>query len=109
MDFYIFLLQVCEENNCQEEVFLLALNYMDRFLASTESTLEHVQKSHLQILAAACLLLASKLREPGCLGLPADLLVFYTDNSITRTDLIVSINTDDCHLFHHYASRMACL
>lgn len=71
---------------------MLALNYMDRFLASTESTLEHVQKNHLQILAAACLLLASKLREPGCLGLPADLLVFYTDNSITRTDLIVSIS-----------------
>lgn len=89
--FVLSLLQVCEENNCQEEVFLLALNYMDRFLASTESTLEHVQKNHLQILAAACLLLASKLREPGCLGLPADLLVFYTDNSITRTDLIVSI------------------
>ncbi|KAG4065479.1 hypothetical protein HA402_009040 [Bradysia odoriphaga] len=83
-----WMMEVCEENNCQEEVFLLALNYMDRFLASTESTLEHVQKNHLQILAAACLLLASKLREPGCLGLPADLLVFYTDNSITRTDLI---------------------
>lgn len=77
--------QVCEENKCQEEVFLLALNYMDRFLATTS-----VRKTHLQILAAACLLLASKLREPSCLGLPAELLVFYTDNSITRTDLIVS-------------------
>lgn len=77
--------QVCEENKCQEEVFLLALSYMDRFLTTTS-----VRKTHLQILAAACLLLASKLREPSCLGLPAELLVFYTDNSITRTDLIVS-------------------
>ena len=58
---------------------------MDRFLAITP-----VGKSQLQILAAACLLLASKLREPSVRGLPADLLVFYTDNSITRRDLIVS-------------------
>lgn len=79
---------------------------MDRFLASTESTLEHVQKSHLQILAAACLLLASKLREPGCLGLPADLLVFYTDNSITRTDLIVSINRWLSSYFHSYVAMV---
>lgn len=59
---------------------------MDRFLALTT-----VGKSQLQILAAACLLLASKLREPSVRGLPADLLVFYTDNSITTRDLIVSI------------------
>lgn len=78
-------LQVCEENRCQEEVFILALNYMDRFLALTP-----VPRTQLQILAAACLLLASKLREPSVRGLPADLLVFYTDNSITRRDLIVS-------------------
>lgn len=59
---------------------------MDRFLTTTT-----VRKTHLQILAAACLLLASKLREPSCLGLPADLLVYYTDNSISKCDLIVSI------------------
>lgn len=58
---------------------------MDRFLALTP-----VPRTQLQILAAACLLLASKLREPSVRGLPADLLVFYTDNSITRRDLIVS-------------------
>ena len=58
---------------------------MDRFL-STKS----VRKTHLQILAAACLLLASKLREPSCRALSAELLVFYTDNSIYKGDLIVS-------------------
>lgn len=78
-------LQVCEENRCQEEVFILALNYMDRFLALT-----HIPRTQLQILAAACLLIASKLREPSVRGLPADILVFYTDNSITRRDLTVS-------------------
>ncbi|XP_055300323.1 G1/S-specific cyclin-D2 [Sitodiplosis mosellana] len=78
-----WMMEVCEENKCQEEVFILALNYMDRFLALTP-----VPRTQLQILAAACLLLASKLREPSVRGLPADLLVFYTDNSITRRDLI---------------------
>ena len=58
---------------------------MDSFLAITR-----IRKTYLQILAAACLLLASKLREPICKGLPAELLVFYTDNSITQPDLIVS-------------------
>jgi len=65
---------------------LLALNYMDRFLSS-----KSVRKTHLQILAAACLLLASKLREPSCRALSVDLLVVYTDNSIYKDDLIVSI------------------
>ncbi|XP_031624692.1 G1/S-specific cyclin-D2 [Contarinia nasturtii] len=78
-----WMMEVCEENRCQEEVFILALNYMDRFLALTP-----VPRTQLQILAAACLLLASKLREPSVRGLPADLLVFYTDNSITRRELI---------------------
>ncbi|XP_075154420.1 cyclin D [Haematobia irritans] len=78
-----WMMEVCAEEKCQEEVVLLALNYMDRFL-STKS----VRKTHLQILAAACLLLASKLREPSCRALSAELLVFYTDNSIHKADLI---------------------
>lgn len=78
-----WMMEVCEEEKCQEEVVLLALNYMDRFLSTTS-----VRKTHLQILAAACLLLASKLREPSCRGLSTELLVFYTDNSIYKHDLI---------------------
>ncbi|XP_055910733.1 G1/S-specific cyclin-D2 isoform X2 [Eupeodes corollae] len=78
-----WMMEVCAEQKCQEEVVLLALIYMDRFL-STKSVL----KNHLQILAAACLLLASKLREPSCRALTADLLVYYTDNSIIKHDLI---------------------
>uniref|UniRef100_T1GPK8 Cyclin N-terminal domain-containing protein n=1 Tax=Megaselia scalaris TaxID=36166 RepID=T1GPK8_MEGSC len=41
---------------------------MDRFLATTT-----IRKTHLQLLAAACLLLASKLREPSCRGLSAEI------------------------------------
>ncbi|XP_044573219.1 G1/S-specific cyclin-D2 isoform X3 [Drosophila ananassae] len=78
-----WMLEVCAEEKCQEEVVLLALSFLDRFL-STKS----VRKTHLQILAAACLLLASKLREPSCRALSVDLLVIYTDNSIFKDDLI---------------------
>lgn len=61
------------------------MSYLDRFLSTCT-----VGKSQLQLLGTACLLLASKLREPSSHGLPAELLVFYTANSITLTDLCVS-------------------
>ncbi|CAK1551690.1 unnamed protein product [Leptosia nina] len=77
-----WMLEVCEDQNCQEEVFTLAMSYLDRFLSICT-----VGKSQLQLLGTACLLLASKLREPSSRGLPADLLVFYTANSVTLTDL----------------------
>ncbi|XP_024941584.1 G1/S-specific cyclin-D2 isoform X2 [Cephus cinctus] len=71
---------VCEEQKCQEEVFPLSMNYVDRFLSICP-----IRKSQLQLLGTACLLLASKLREPSPLS--AEVLVFYTDNSITLDDL----------------------
>lgn len=81
MDFVGF--QVCEEQKCQDEVFPLSMNYLDRFLSICP-----IRKSQLQLLGTACLLLASKLREPG--PLTAEMLVFYTDNSVTLDDLWVS-------------------
>ncbi|KAG6453822.1 hypothetical protein O3G_MSEX008323 [Manduca sexta] len=77
-----WMLEICEDQGCQEEVFPLAISYLDRFLSTC-----NVSKSQVQLLATACLLLASKLREPGSRALPADLLVFYTANSITLNDL----------------------
>lgn len=65
------------------------MTFMDRFLSTC-----HITKNHLQLLGTTCLLLASKLREPSSRGLPADILVFYTDNSITVPDLCVSILTN---------------
>lgn len=79
----IILLQVCEEQKCQDEVFPLSMNYVDRFLSICP-----IRKSQLQLLGTACLLLASKLRETS--PLTAEDLVFYTDNSITLDDLWVS-------------------
>lgn len=77
--------QVCEEQKCQDEVFPLSMNYVDRFLSICP-----IRKSQLQLLGTACLLLASKLREPS--PLTAEALVFYTDNSVTLDDLWVSVH-----------------
>ncbi|XP_043535192.1 G1/S-specific cyclin-D1-like [Chiloscyllium plagiosum] len=53
-----WMLEVCEEEGCEKEVFPLAISYLDRFLSAVP-----LEKSRLQLLGSACLLLASKLRE----------------------------------------------
>lgn len=78
--------QVCEEQKCQDDVFPLSMNYLDRFLSICP-----IKKSQLQLLGTACLLVASKLREPRPVS--AETLVFYTDNSITLQDLWVNTLT----------------
>lgn len=89
--------QVCEEQKCQDEVFPLSMNYMDRFLSVCS-----IRKNQLQLLGTACMLLASKLREPK--PLIADTLVFYTDNSISLQDLWVSRTLSPLIAFHTYLS-----
>lgn len=76
-----WMLEVCEEERCQEEVFPLAINCMDRFLA-----LVQVRKSQLQLLGAVCMFLASKLRQSKPLS--AERLCLYTDHSITVSELL---------------------
>lgn len=70
---------------CQEEVSILAINYMDRVLNKLP-----ISKNNLQLLAATCTFLASKLREPSSHALQPEVLIYYTDNSITKRDLMVS-------------------
>jgi len=74
---------VCEEQRSEEEVFVLAANYVDRYLSIVSTP-----KSTLQLLGTACLYIASKLRE--AVPFTADKLVAYTAYSITVSQLMVS-------------------
>jgi cyclin D2 len=76
-----WMLEVCEEQRCEEEVFPLCMNFMDRFLSVMD-----IKKSQLQLLGAACMFIASKLKET--MPLSAEKLVIYTDHSINLDELM---------------------
>lgn len=75
--------QVCEEQQCEEQVFPLAVSYMDRFLSQRA-----VSRQQLQLLAVTCMLLATKFRQ--CHPLSVNLLCAYTDNSVLPHEVRVS-------------------
>lgn len=75
-----WMLEVCQELCCQPEVFCLAVNLMDRFLARCR-----LQKSQLQLLGAVCLFLSSKFKETA--PIPSEKLVMYTDFSVTLEEI----------------------
>lgn len=77
---------MCEEQCREEEVFPLAINYLDRVLSSIQ-----IKRTQLQLVAAACMFISSKVKE-AC-PLEPEKLVIYTDFSITLSDLLVSIYT----------------
>jgi hypothetical protein len=79
-----WMLEVCEEQQCQAEVFHLAINYMDRFLSRVS-----LQKTQFQLLGCVCMFLASKFKET-C-PLPSENLVIYTDNSVSTHEITVSL------------------
>ncbi len=76
--------KVCENQKCEDDVFVLAMNILDRFLS-----IQHISKRHLQLLGSVCMFIASKLRSAKPLS--ADTLVIYTDHSIFIEELLVSV------------------
>ena len=92
-----WMLQVCQELGCQPEVFCMAMSYMDRFLAQCRVT-----KSKLQLLGSVCLLLSSKFKET-C-PIPGEKLIYFTDYSITSTEITVSLIKSKLNTNSTYAS-----
>ena len=74
------MLEVCEDQHCQPEVFFLAVNYLDRFLS-----LVNIKKSQFQLLASVCILLSSKFSQ--VVPVTTDQIVIYTDSSVSVEDV----------------------
>lgn len=77
----VWMLEVCEEEKCESTVFPTSVNFLDKVLSVLS-----IRRTQLQLLATACMFLASKLRET--IPLNANRLVIYTDNSITLKQLL---------------------
>ncbi|CAH0560692.1 unnamed protein product [Brassicogethes aeneus] len=71
-----WMVEVCEEQMCEDQVLPLAINLLDRFLCEC-----NIKRQQFQLLGATCLLIASKMRSTNLL--PIDLLCAYTDYSVT--------------------------
>ncbi|XP_006860516.1 PREDICTED: G1/S-specific cyclin-D3 [Chrysochloris asiatica] len=76
-----WMLEVCEEQHCEEEVFLLAMNYLDRFLSWVPT-----RKSQLQLLGSVCMLLASKFRDTTPLTI--EKLCIYSDHAVSHGQIL---------------------
>ncbi|XP_058836317.1 G1/S-specific cyclin-D3-like [Topomyia yanbarensis] len=71
-----WMLEVCDEQKCEEQTFPLAVNFFDRFLCACA-----IDRYHLQLLGCCALLLASKIRQ--CHPLTVDVLSAYTDHAVS--------------------------
>lgn len=99
-----WMLEVCEAEATQPEVFCLAMNYMDRFLS-----LVKISPRQLQLLGSVCLLVACKVRQHTVLA--ATKLVEYSDFNLDVLNIMVSlipINLEQ-KKYPKYAGLRGCL
>jgi hypothetical protein len=84
-----WMLEVCEEEQCTNDVFSLAVNIFDRFMCSLLSQSQmNVEKYHLQLFGITCLFIASKLKASSTSTLTSLKLVDYTAHSVTLSELL---------------------
>merc|ERR1712117_202836 len=76
-----WMLEVCNDQICHVDVFLLSCNIMDRFLSQV-----NISTRQFQLVAAASMFIASKLVEP-C-PITGTVLVQYADNSYQLAELL---------------------
>ena len=76
-----WLVEVCEEYKLKSETLYLAVNYIDRFLS-----LMSVQRSKLQLVGTACMLVAAKYEEI----YPPEVneFVYITDDTYTKKQVL---------------------
>merc|ERR1711971_1222769 len=75
-----WMLEVCEDSQCQPEVFYLSINYLDRFLSKV-----NIQKNQFQLVASVCIFIASKFSD--VVPITSDRLSTYTDNSVSIEEI----------------------
>jgi hypothetical protein len=77
-----WMLEVCEEEECTNEIFSLSVSLFDRFMCLNYN---RIDKTHLQLVGITCLLIASKLKS-----MPLDTiqLVEYTAHTFTLEELL---------------------
>ena len=91
------ILKVCNEQLTENGVFFLSVSIMDRFLSKVA-----IDKSYLQLLAVACMFIASKLTE--VVPLDAQKLVTYTESSVTIQEIqvLISIHNDLLVIWYNF-------
>ncbi|CAK9295539.1 unnamed protein product [Gordionus sp. m RMFG-2023] len=76
-----WMYQVCEECKYKIEVFLFAVNLLDRFLCKI-----NIRKSYYQLLGGVALFISSKFKE--VCPMSASVISAYTDNLYTAEEII---------------------
>jgi cyclin D2 len=76
-----WMLDVCKNQSKEEDIFVLAMNILDRFLS-----VQPIGKRHLQLLGTVCMFIAAKLRS--AVQFNAETLIIYTANSVTIEELL---------------------